>query len=122
MRKIEQEMIKAVLHKKSKSFGNTTVSTTNDKTLILLHGNKIAEINWPEMKIDVRDCGWKTPTTKSRLNALLDKFTDSRIFQKKGQWFIRKNQGDAQNWYNGRLLDISFNNCNYLYAELRGIS
>jgi len=54
---------------------------------VYLHGNKIAEIG--EGFIHLDHCGWKTATTKSRLNAILREHgTDDGIYQKNFKWFV----------------------------------
>ena len=39
--------------------------------------------------IIIKDGGWQSNTTKSRLNALLDEFSyGMRVFQKNWEWFV----------------------------------
>lgn len=97
MRKIEQQMIKAILHKQTKGLGNTVINSYQrdqfnngdnpNHTDVTLHGNLIASIDWPAMRIQVSHCGWKTVTTKSRLNALLRRFCAVSVYQEKGVWY-----------------------------------
>ena len=109
MRKIEQQMVEAVqscLDGSDKGWrsGNTEVFVHHhgdrnhwcyQRTVIVrLHGNVIAEfdsaLNGARdcRGLTLRDCGYETKTTKSRLNALLWAFRDgSRIYQKQGQWY-----------------------------------
>jgi len=94
MRKIEQQMNSAVANNKNWQSGNTTVhyNEENGESIVRLHGNKIAVIG--DDFLQIFDGGWQTVTTKSRLNALIDRFcngvTDG-VFQKDYQWFIRDN-------------------------------
>ena len=87
-------MNKAIQNNLNWQSGNTSVSFNeeNNVSVVRLHGNKIAEIGDDFMTIF--DGGWKTVTTKSRLNALINEFcngfTDG-VFQKNYQWFIRDN-------------------------------
>lgn len=71
-------------------FGNGTRKIGNDEVSVgawFLHGNKIAERITDGIVLS--DCGWRTTTTKSRLNAILRLAgTNYRIYQKSHQWFI----------------------------------
>jgi uncharacterized protein YpmS len=45
--------------------------------------------------LQIFDGGWQTNTTKSRLNALIDRFCNAvtdGVFQKDYQWYIRDNK------------------------------
>jgi hypothetical protein len=108
MRKLEQDMIAAVQScldgsERTWRSGNTEVSTHHhgvagtpgyERTVVVrLHDNVIAEfdsaLNGDRgcRGLKLRDSGWQTNTTKSRLNALLGAFRDgSSIYQKQGQW------------------------------------
>ena len=94
MRKIEQQMNSAVANNKNWQSGNTTVhyNEENGESIVRLHGNKIAVIG--DDFLQIFDGGWQTVTTKSHLNALIDRFcngvTDG-VFQKDYQWYIRDN-------------------------------
>ena len=74
MRKIEQQMISAIMNRKSWQSDNTTVSVRNDSSMsVFLHGNHIADIDCPTGFVLVNQetlRQWQTPTTKSRLRAL----------------------------------------------------
>ena len=91
MRIIEKNMLKAITNNKNWSSGNTTVRTDdNNESRVFLHGNHIATVT--EDDIILFDGGWQSVTTKSRLNALCDKFcmTGEGVFQKNYKWYVRK--------------------------------
>ena len=94
MRKIEQQMNSAVANNKNWQSGNTSVhyNEENGESIVRLHGNKIAVIG--DDFLQIFDGGYQSVTTKSRLNALIDRFcngvTDG-VFQKDYQWFIKDN-------------------------------
>ena len=91
MRKIEENMIHAIVKNKNWSSGNTTVRTDdNNESRVFLHGNHIATVT--EDDIILFDGGWQSNTTKSRINALCDAFCISGegVFQKNFQWYVRK--------------------------------
>ena len=88
MRKIEQEMNAAIRYRRNFSKANTSVRCfkTNGVTTdvdVFLHGNHIASLDTASNQLTIKDGGWQSVTTKSRLNALLDEFAPSMgIFQK----------------------------------------
>ena len=74
MRQIEQNLINAIRGKnKAWSKGNTTISYNESTETydVFLHGNKIASIDYDDREVRLSSCGWRTNTTKSRLNAIL---------------------------------------------------
>ena len=101
MRKIEAQMVMAVRDQLSGSektwrSGNTEVSTEHEGVhgtpgyyrfvVVRLHDNEIARFD-NGVALKISDAGWKTNTTKSRLNALLSCFyAGQRLSQIKGQW------------------------------------
>ena len=94
MRKIEQEMNSAIRYRRNFSKANTSVRCfkTNGVTTdvdVFLHGNHIASLDTATHKLTIKDGGWQSVTTKSRLNALLDEFVPSMgIFQKDWVWYL----------------------------------
>jgi len=103
MRKIETQMNQAIANSSDWSSSNTTVSFNKEENLsvVRLHGNKIAEVG--EDFLRIFDGGWQTVTTKSRLNAIIDRFCNAAtdgVFQKNYQWFVRDN-GQTLDFVNG---------------------
>ena len=94
MRKIEQEMNSAIRYRRNFSKANTSVRCfkTNGITTdvdVFLHGNHIASLDTASNQLTIKDGGWQSVTTKSRLNALLDEFVPSMgIFQKDWVWYL----------------------------------
>ena len=94
MRKIEQEMNAAIRYRRNFSKANTSVRCfkTNGITTdvdVFLHGNHIASLDTASNQLTIKDGGWQSVTTKSRLNALLDEFAPSMgIFQKDWVWYL----------------------------------
>ena len=84
MRKIERLMNAAISAGKDFKLDNTAVVNADGISVVLLHGNKIAEIG--DSFIRLFDGGWQSNTTKSRLNAILSVHGEpgDGIFQK--QW------------------------------------
>ena len=65
---------------------------------LYLHDNKIAEIHKTKRKkvLKITNAGWKTNTTKERLNGL----NGVRINQRKGVWYLNDKE------WNGDLITI----------------
>ena len=107
MRKIEMEMNAAIRYRRNFSKANTSVRCfkTNGITTdvdVFLHGNHIASLDTATNQLTIKDGGWQSVTTKSRLNALLDEFAPSRgIFQKNWQWFVSDSFGIAEPFISG---------------------
>ena len=92
MRKIEQAMNTAIANSTNWTWATPQFTSTKENiSVVRLHGNKIAEVG---DDFRVFDGGWQTNTTKSRLNAIIDRFcngvTDG-VFQKNYEWFVRDN-------------------------------
>jgi len=95
MRKIEMMMNSAIRYRKNFSSGNTSVRCFKNRNGITtdvdvyLHGNHIASLDTATNSLTLKDGGWQSVTTKSRLNALLEEFVPSmRIFQNDWTWYI----------------------------------
>ena len=99
MRKIETQMNRAIRAGRNFSNSNTTVQTSTffnsqdaycEESKVFLHGNHIATVSDDALTL-YSGGGWFTPTTKSRLNALIQEFgfKGSNIFQKNFNWYVR---------------------------------
>lgn len=86
MRKITKLASIAFWAGKSFSLDNTTVKVSSDKIEMYLHGNLIARKDLTGLY--VTDAGWKTGTTKERINGILSNIGKS-VYQKKGEWFFQ---------------------------------
>ena len=94
MRKIEEQMNAAVANNSNWQSANTSVSFNEEtgESIVRLHGNKIAVIG--DDFLQIFDGGYQSVTTKSRLNALIERFCNAvtdGVFQKDYQWYIRDN-------------------------------
>jgi hypothetical protein len=93
VRKIEKAMLDAMTRGQDFSRDNTTVywyTDADDERYceVRLHGNRIAEYRPSLSEVYVTDAGWKTATTKSRLNAILDTLVGIRLYQHDFEWFF----------------------------------
>ena len=113
MRKIERQMIQAIVDDRSHWSKDNTRVVLWDDTLtsthpdyikrsyrVYLHGHWIAEYTPSTWTLKVNNCGYATNTTKSRLNALINWVADptcNGIFQKNWEWYIKIN-GDIHSF------------------------
>ena len=97
MRKIERQMNQAMRYFRPFSSSNTTV-VQNDRGMdVFLHGNPIATLCKISMDLRLFDGGWRSNTTKSRLNALLEEFGGGdKVIQKNWAWFLVSNLDNSR--------------------------
>jgi hypothetical protein len=89
MRKIEKRIIRAINK-------GERLTTVRDKVRfpigadivasVWLHSTEIADIR--KDRIIINTGGWRTNTTKSRLNAILSECTDYTIVQEDWEWYV----------------------------------
>ena len=106
MRKIEQQMNRAIVNKNDWSNSNTKVdynSNTNCSTVVL-HRTAIATYDHNTQALKLNTGGWSTVTTKSRLNAILSELiTGASVFQRDFIWFLNYNN-QTHNFFDGMIL------------------
>lgn len=98
-------MNKAIANCQDWKSANTEVlySPERDASYVMLHGNHIATIN--DTSIELYTCGYKTKTTKSRLNAILKEHgNDARIYQSNFEWVVNDN-GNTIPFTEGMILN-----------------
>ena len=102
-RKIETLMNAAILKGKDFSRDNTRVLHTDGVAEVYLHGNKIAEVG--DNFIRLFDGGWRSVTTKSRLNAILRGNGNGTegVYQRNHQWYI-SHDGIEEEFVSGMIL------------------
>ena len=101
MRKIERLMNAAITASKDFKLDNTEVISCSNVSDVYLHGNLIARIG--ETWIELFDGGYRSNTTKSRLNAILSEhgIPGEGVFQKKGEWFFKSNDYGVIPFFSG---------------------
>ena len=106
MRKIEQQMNRAIVNKNCWQSSNTSV-TFNPSTncsQVYLHGHQIATFDHNTQAVKLDSCGYETVTTKSRLNAILEEVKyGCKVFQRKFEWFVSY-QGQTESFTDGMIL------------------
>lgn len=100
MRAVEKKMIDAIINQKNLSCDNTGVVSQKDNVEVYLFDNLICKID--KDFVNITNCGYKTSTTKSRLNSILLTFVKDRyIYQKNHEWYIFADGGVSQNFPSG---------------------
>ena len=101
MRTITKESINAFLNAQKFNRQNMEVEVLPNVTILYLHNNAIAyRYNDPQRTLTIQNCGWFTPTTKERLNAL----PNVNIVQKSFKWYLNGEEWD------GSKIDINQKN------------
>ena len=98
-RKIEEQMNQAVANNKSWTNANTSVTycEENGESRVYLHGNHIATVG--DDFLQVFDGGWQSNTTKSRLNALINRFCNAvtdGVYQRQHVWYLMDNKVERE--------------------------
>ena len=94
MRKIEQQMNRAIVNKNDWSNSNTNVeyNSFTDCSTIVLHRTAIAVYDHKNQALKLNSGGYQTVTTKSRLNAILQGLiAGASVYQKQFEWFLNYN-------------------------------
>jgi hypothetical protein len=108
MRKIERQMIQAIIERKNWKNANTEVRILDrgekgKSALVLLHNNPIAQYD-EDGSMQIQHCGWLTTTTKSRLNVFLRNLGRHTygIKQCAHSWYLTDTNGERpmiQDWW-----------------------
>jgi len=99
MRKIEEQMCNAVHHNIDWHNANTSVTYCEEsgESKVYLHGNHIATVG--DEFLQVFDGGWQSNTTKSRLNALINRFCNAvtdGVYQRQHVWYLMDNKVERE--------------------------
>ena len=95
MRTITKNAVNCFYNKGNGYFSNTSVITEGNTTKMFLFGNLISKLE--NDKLFITNAGWKSKTTKERLNAL----KGVNILQKKGELLL-----NGEKW-DGKLTEIN---------------
>jgi hypothetical protein len=104
MRKIETLMNAAIANGRNWKLDNTAVIQREDGiTEVRLYDKKIAELG--DFFVTLYDGGFRSKTTKSRLNAILSEngCDNDKVFQKNHKWFL-SNNGEVEKFTSGVTL------------------
>lgn len=97
MRLITMEMSDAVHSRRYYKKSNTEVIIDNSNASVYLFENQIIQTDGEEVVYD--SCGYKTNTTKERLNGLMPQ--GYTIIQQQSEWHISYNGNIIGNWEDG---------------------
>ena len=108
MRKIEQQMNRAIVNRNNWSNSNTFVEyneSTNCSTVVL-HRTAIAVYDHNTQALKLNTGGWHSVTTISRLNAILSELiAGASVFQKNFDWYLSYNNQTVDFWDNMILVN-----------------
>jgi len=93
-RKITQESVQKFLNGVPFKKSNMEVSREGTIYYLKLHGNKIAALE-PDGKMWISNAGWRSNTTKERLNGL----PGVNIYQRNWEWYLNGIQWDGNPIY-----------------------
>ena len=99
MRLIEEQMVSAIKSRTNWGKSNTMVITDGGgfRTRVYLHGNLIAVIDNLTKTVRISSCRWHTPTTKSRLNCILNAVgCAGYVAQRNHKWVYAKFDGKTE--------------------------
>ena len=115
MRKIEEQMLHALRTGADWRSGNTSVDWSHNAAsfggscaVVRLHGNRIGIYHPGSGALTLEDGeGWRTSTTKSRLNALVD-LVPCRcgVYQHRGEWRFQRSDGTSEPWDGCRVVEF----------------
>lgn len=114
MRQIEEKMLHAIRTGADWRSANTSVTWSyNSATcggscaVVRLHGNRIGIYQLGTGALTIEDGGgWRTSTTMSRLNALLDLVPcRCAVYQHKGEWRFQRSDWTSEPWEGGRVVE-----------------
>jgi predicted membrane-bound dolichyl-phosphate-mannose-protein mannosyltransferase len=95
MRVIEKQMNQAITQERDWKKDNTQVINIGGVSFVYLYSNLIAMIG--DTWLEIMDGGYKSATTKSRLNAILKEHGNSEyVYQKNFEWFVSTKYGDVE--------------------------
>jgi hypothetical protein len=103
MRVIERQMNDAISKEIDWKKDNTQVINIEGVSFVYLHSNLIAMVG--DTWLELFDGGYKSATTKSRLNAILQAHSNGEyVYQKNFDWFVSTKDGEVA-FGNGIKLD-----------------
>ena len=103
MRQIDVNARRAFLNNTKFKLSNTEVRLIDGRPHMYLHGNCIAKRD-ENGDLLINHCGWETPTTRSRLNAL----PDVKISSYKGSFVLNDIYIMPSEWINVKYYTLKF--------------
>ena len=86
--------------------GNTKVENDDHYLIVTLYNTNVLVIDKKNATIKLNSGGWRTVTTKQRINqASEDYFCGFRVFQKNFDWYVTLANGDTVPFVDGMKLD-----------------
>ena len=104
MRAITKQSVGAFVNARPFKSGNTRVEVRNGEVFFYLFDNMIAHKY--EGGLYVTTCGWKSNTTKERLNGILRAYNLGSIFQNDFVWYLNAGYEDVGREFNNKRFEL----------------
>ena len=104
MRAITIKSVDAFVNARPFKSGNTRVEVRNGEVFFYLFDNMIAHKY--EGGLYVTTCGWKSATTKERLNGILRAYNLGSIFQNDFVWYLNYGTEDVGREFNSKRFEL----------------
>lgn len=80
---------------KCKGKATTVAHNPRDKTTtVTYHNTAVVVVDWEKRRVILNSGGWRTPTTKLRMNQAANEFgLPYHVFQKDHNWFVKVDMG-----------------------------
>ena len=92
------------------STNNTVIKESNGGDIFEfhLHGHGICLADIKEGSVKLNNCGYRTQTTKRRMNQILEELESTwEVYQVQGEWFVRCfSTGNILDFFNNMVLPI----------------
>lgn len=91
MAKVDEQLSSAVENQEYFSGSHTVLASMDGwkSAIATLHGNRIAEINYAEHHVTLRNPGYLSVTVKNRMNAVLDGLcVGDRVVKRNKAWYV----------------------------------
>ncbi len=102
MRQITRDAVAAFMTGRDFTRDNTTVMVNGTTSRMFLHGNEIAVMHdgdSPHRRVKITLAGWPTPTTRERVNGVLDALgVTARVSQRDFAQFLGGREITAFEW------------------------
>lgn len=114
MRKVEFVTVSSLIQQQACRVSNTEVAPDLGNSgrhaigwQYKLHGHVIGYYRPHAGTLTLRDCGYQTATTKSRLNAILGSLAPRfRVYQAAGDWYLDDRDGGSRDWIGSVTINL----------------
>lgn len=81
----------------------TTIATVDGVTSVTYHATTV--VKWDKWGIVLDSGGWRTATTKTRMNQAANQFgLEFRVYQEKGEWYVDTPHDSGMQFSDGMVI------------------